>query len=535
MSDPKTNGAETVTRAALSDIIRSPWNRTVDPKALDPKFVANIGEHGIIQPLIVRLVPHATDPGKYELVAGERRLVAAHLNQLETVPVIVRELSDTQAIEVQKIENLQREGLNPLEEAEGYEQLIAAYGAEGMGREKAIEHLATKLSRGKSTIYEALKLLKLPQPVAAAVAAGTLPTSHAGLIAKLPEALQAEMARAIAPGKPLSRKEEDELERQIGYVENARDEKTGLVSFRDARELVDDLVERAKRAEQYEKKAVAFREKGGTALTFVEARAAGDSLSMGDYLNDYRGYVRDVIKGVKELPAMIMQPMQHRESEPEMVYRKSELLAALKKAGVKPRSYGGGGGSSVNYAKRERERQARERVQKSILSRVIDPIRAAAGKRTAKIPWPLLLGNVADWNVQELCKRRGWKSDYRNAGEVLAAQVAKMPENQMAGVVADFLIGKLTTAHTGAYQSGLVELGTFYGVDVKAIAKSGREQLAPAAKKTPAIKLSNTAAYLRQRANAVQASGTPKKRAKPSAATRAKIAAALKKTKAVAA
>ena len=96
--------------------------RTLDEAKL-AELAANIRQHGVLQPVLVRPSPNGED-GFYELVAGARRYRASKLARRETIPVTIRELTDAQCLELQLIENLQRENLNPVEEAQGYAQLI---------------------------------------------------------------------------------------------------------------------------------------------------------------------------------------------------------------------------------------------------------------------------------------------------------------------------------------------------------------------------------------------------------------------------
>jgi ParB family chromosome partitioning protein len=513
----------------LKQIVRSPFNREIDTKS--PEFaemVDSVRQHGVIQPGVGRPLTLDLEAAKrgaptIELVIGERRWLASSAAGLATMPLVIRQLTDLEAIELQTIENDKRKDLNPIQEAEKYQQLLEQYGKAGMNKEAAIAKLCQRLGQGKSTVYEALRLLELSGPVQLAVKTGALPPSHAGLLAKLPAEFQPSYARGLAPGKALSPKEDEELEQLVGYVE-ARDEATGLVPFREAKEIIDSALDEIKKAATYEKTAAEFRKKGGIALTLAVSRAAkqGEYVRLEDYLDDFSGFVREAIKGVKELPQMIMRPLRHDPAKAEMVYRTSALLASLSKAGVKPKKQGGGG-SMEDYHRRERERQARERIAKAALKASIDPIRSAAGKRNAKIPWPLFIVAMAGWTARQICQRRGWKANYSNAGKVLADHLAKMPENQMPGLVADILIEKITTAHTGRFQPEFVELGKFYGVDVKEITKKESARLAP-----PPVKKPEKAAK-----GKVQTSGTRPAKAKKTqkgltAAARRKLSEAMK-------
>ena len=139
------------------------------------ELVASIKAKGIIQPLLVREVT----PGIYELVAGERRFEAAKKAGLKRVPVIVRELTPQEALELALIENLQRKDLNPIEEALGYERLIREFGL-------TQEEVAQKVGRDRSTVANSLRLLKLPQDIQEDILAGKLSAGHARALLALP-------------------------------------------------------------------------------------------------------------------------------------------------------------------------------------------------------------------------------------------------------------------------------------------------------------------------------------------------------------
>lgn len=128
----------------------------------------SIREHGMLQPILVR--PMAT--GGYQIVAGERRWRAARMLGLDEVPVNIRELSDIEAMQIAIIENLQRENLNPVEEANGYNELIEKY---GMTQDK----VAKMVGRSRSAIANAVRLLTLPVPVLKMLENGELSAGHA--------------------------------------------------------------------------------------------------------------------------------------------------------------------------------------------------------------------------------------------------------------------------------------------------------------------------------------------------------------------
>ena len=147
----------------------------------------SIAQHGILQPLSVRDI----GGGKYELIAGERRLRAAKLAGLKTVPVIFRAATDAEMAEMALIENLQREDLNPIEEAHAYERLLSEF-------KLSQEQLARRVARSRSAIANSVRLLRLAKEVQAFIANGVLTMGQARPLLALPTAaLQREAAEYI--------------------------------------------------------------------------------------------------------------------------------------------------------------------------------------------------------------------------------------------------------------------------------------------------------------------------------------------------
>ena len=149
--------------------------KTFDEKALS-ELADSIAQHGVIQPLLVRPMPD----GSYQLVAGERRWRAARRAGLSEVPVVIREMSDSEMMELALIENLQREDLNPIEEAEGLQQLIHTY---GLTQETA----AARVGRSRPAIANALRLLSLPTPILELTRDGQISAGHARALLSLTE------------------------------------------------------------------------------------------------------------------------------------------------------------------------------------------------------------------------------------------------------------------------------------------------------------------------------------------------------------
>jgi ParB family chromosome partitioning protein len=162
----EADGLRTV---AIEDVHPSPGQprKQFDDARLD-ELAASIKAQGIIQPLVVRL----RETGGYELIAGERRWRAAQRAGLHEVPAVVRDVAEKRAFEMALVENLQREDLNPIEEAQGFERLIEEFGY-------TQEALAGRVGKDRSTVANALRLLRLPTPVRALVTEGRLQMGHA--------------------------------------------------------------------------------------------------------------------------------------------------------------------------------------------------------------------------------------------------------------------------------------------------------------------------------------------------------------------
>lgn len=185
------NGDTPVTALRLSEIVP---NRDQPRKQFDEEALAeladSIAQHGVLQPLLVRPM---TD-GTYCLVAGERRWRAARMAGLSEVPVVIREMDDREMAELALIENLQREDLNPMEEARGYQTLMDSY---GLTQEEA----ARVVNKSRPAVANALRLLRLPPAVGELVAEGRLSAGHARtLLAFPPEKQQQAAEQAVSGG-----------------------------------------------------------------------------------------------------------------------------------------------------------------------------------------------------------------------------------------------------------------------------------------------------------------------------------------------
>ena len=175
----------------------------VDPEALS-ELAASIREHGLIQPLIVT----QQGPDRYQLIAGERRWQAARMAGLAQVPVIVKEATPQQALEIALVENIQRADLNPLEEAVAFRQLVDEF-------DLTQEQVAERVGKSRVSVTNTLRLLRLPAAVKQALLDGTIREGHARALLALPtkEAQVAALKTVIT--KRLSVRQTEDLARRL--------------------------------------------------------------------------------------------------------------------------------------------------------------------------------------------------------------------------------------------------------------------------------------------------------------------------------
>lgn len=221
-------GVQTMAVSALSPHPGQP-RRHFDEAALD-ELAASIRQRGLIQPIVVR--PHGHD---FQIVAGERRWRAAQRAQLHEVPVVVRDFTDAETLEVALVENIQRQDLNAIEEAEAYSRLIAEF-------HHTQDALAKIVDKSRSHVTNLLRLLDLPRPVQARLAAGELSMGHARALigAANPEALadqviarglsvrETEKLARAAKNRPLRTKIKPERNPDIAALETQLADLLGL-------------------------------------------------------------------------------------------------------------------------------------------------------------------------------------------------------------------------------------------------------------------------------------------------------------------
>lgn len=180
LGEPVAPAAENLMEIPIDQIDVNPRQprKDFDPASLE-ELARSIKAAGVLQPVVVRRAPG----GRWELIAGERRWRAARLAGLERIPALVREATDAESLELALVENLLREDLNPMEEAEAYQQILREFGW-------TQEELARRIGRDRSTIANSLRLLRLPAPIQDDLRAGRLTMGHARALLALTTAAE---------------------------------------------------------------------------------------------------------------------------------------------------------------------------------------------------------------------------------------------------------------------------------------------------------------------------------------------------------
>lgn len=181
-----TTEAEGVRSIPIERLEPSPYQprQPIDAQSLE-ELIASIRARGILQPLLAR--PHPTAAGRYQIIAGERRWRAAQAAGLHEVPALVRTLADAEAMAAALVENLQRQDLNPIEEAEGYRRLMTEFAM-------TQEMLGEAVGKSRSHVANTLRLLQLPSRVQAEVRGGALSAGHARALLTHPDPEKAALA-----------------------------------------------------------------------------------------------------------------------------------------------------------------------------------------------------------------------------------------------------------------------------------------------------------------------------------------------------
>jgi ParB/RepB/Spo0J family partition protein len=396
-----TDGQSGIRALALEDIKLSTTGSQAErrkhfDKGAMAELAGSIKLHGVLVPVIARPVN-----GHFELVAGERRYIAAKAAGVSAITADVRSLTDEQVLEIQLIENLQREGLHELAEAEGYEQL------QKLGH--AAEEIADKVGKSKGYIYSRLKLCGLAKASRTAFYDGKLTASTALLLARIPiEVLQLEALKEITNkkwGEPIMTFRDAASHIRDNYMTNLSDagfptEDASLVAAAGAcgacpkrtgnqAELFDDVKSgnvctdpvcfKAKRQAFAERAIAASKDTGQVVITGKAAQKiaphGAEHLHDGDYVrlddhnySDPKSRTNAQLLGKDYLPTLLQDP---KSGKLVKVAKKADVSAVLTKAGVK-RS----GSDGNRYAAQARAAQKKTNLEKKFRATVYHEIRA---------------------------------------------------------------------------------------------------------------------------------------------------------------
>lgn len=355
----------------VKQLRRSPFNREIARNAKFLELVESVRTHGIIQPLVVRTIPKRAAVN-WEIVAGERRWLAAQECGLDTVPCRIKEMTDREALEIQAVENLDREDLNPMDEARKYQQLLDLPGY-------TMADLQAATGKGKSAVYARLKLLSLVPDAMNAVEDGRLPASHAELIGSIevPE-LQRELLKEI-----------------LDCDSFAEGDTKGLMSFRRAREAASRKTKEMENLQTWRETRESFLEKGFQVLSDEESENVLTGRQVIYSCREYvsaEGWCRDIEdesdvwkEVIAKYPdAKWPDPVLAKayDQSPVTLYPTDAIIEAAKAAGVKFRDPDE---KSEENEREDAERKAKYDQRLTIFERVTSELIASPINRMLRL------------------------------------------------------------------------------------------------------------------------------------------------------
>ena len=230
------NGPGLPASLPLTDLVAGQYQpRTRMDEGALYELAESIKVQGIMQPILVRRLTSGSNDGKYEIIAGERRFRAARIAGLDSVPVLVRDVPDESAAAMSLIENIQREDLNPLEEAQGLQRLVKEFGL-------THELAAKAVGRSRSAASNLLRLLNLADPVQTMLMAGDIDMGHARALLSLDRATQITAGNQIA-AKKMSVREAENLVKKLSAEFSLKPQKQAKEKSRDTRRVEEELAD----------------------------------------------------------------------------------------------------------------------------------------------------------------------------------------------------------------------------------------------------------------------------------------------------
>lgn len=474
---------------------RSPFNRNeFDPVEMKT-LIDDVKANGVIQPGIVRPNPgttvqerdgvfvvtsnrggtvvasvlHAVEAKKlseelnryeWELIAGERRWTAATAAKAE-FPATVRDVDDTGALELQAIENMHREDLNPIDEAEKYEQLRAAYELEGMTRTDAVHKIEEKTGKAESTIYERLSLATLPHLVRSMIKRREIPASHAGLLTKL--------------------KDPKTIERLAAEIRKG--EGGEVMPFRESKKKVEEAVKVEKNLADWMRKKQEFEKLGHPVLDLKLCAKFLHGSSWNEYW-DIRGGEFVKADDRPQIPGANYRPYEKLwkkaptptlgrlpNGRAVLIYAKVDADAAVKAGNkLKKETSAGYKKSASELADEKRDKDRREeffRVIGGVISNVEQNLDSADFWRL--FTSQMLCGRYSQ--LKDVAKRRGWPKSNDYAVD-LEKRLPELGVQELRGLCLEvILIGDAPTHWHSDWQNGIKKAAAFCKVPFSPWAK----------------------------------------------------------------
>lgn len=505
--------ADRLETLALDVVDESPTNprKRFDQAKLE-ELAQDIAANGLIQPVVVR--PRGE---RFELVVGARRKRASALAGRGTILAIVRDLDDRTTLEVQLSENAQRQDVHPLEEADGYAQLIEVHHA-------TAEEVAAKVGKPVGYVRHRLQYRALCPLARDAFFSGKLTPHTALIVARIPvESLQVEavqeITRANYQGDMMGGREAANLIRgrymlqladapfdrgDAGLVPTAGactvcPKRTGnqaelFADVKSADVCTDPTCFKAKKDAHWEQTATAAKEKGHKVLSEAAAKKVfsygGQSIAHGsDYVDlaekpyefggkkSYKGLV-----GKAHVPPVTIA--RDGSGAVRELVKKDDLKKALKAAGVKRESASGGDDAYKDEQRKLREKQALRRATvERALAALVDEVEA---RKPDLGFWRFLAGTFASagWHDESVlvAKRRGLDTKGRRPSEAIDAHIETLKEGQLRGIVIELLCGTPPHTYSSDYGQRLRDACEHFGINLKGIEKEVAADLKAAKK-----------------------------------------------------
>lgn len=504
----------------LASITPSKTNpRQVFDQAKLAELAESIAKQGVLQPLLVRSLPGGrVAEGKYEIVAGERRYRAALLAKIEEVPCIARTLSDEEALEIQVIENVQRDDLHPMEEAQGYGDLVRLF-------HHTQEDIAAKVGKSPAYIAQRMKLLELAPPARTMFLEGHLTPSTALIIARIPVAdLHVKAAKEItARGGMTTAAAREWIQREYmldlkeapfdtkavdlnnvgpcGTCPKRTGNQAALFADISKGDLCTDPVCFKGKAVAHGQRLVAAAEKSGQrvikgkeAKTIMPYRhnIAGEFVDLSAHCyEDPKSRTAAQILGKDYKPVLLLNP--HEPGSVKLLAPQADIRKALKELGVAT-AVGGRGKSDSEKAK-ERAAKIENEARRLIFTAVRTKF---TGAEVTRDDLALMVANVWDrwWNDTKQTVAKLWTpidtvggrpvNDVRkNANWVIVESVTKiipqMSTTDLYRLLMDLALsgGSVSAYSTITSDGPLFEMAKRYDVDVAKIRREVSAQMAP--------------------------------------------------------